>query len=172
MTYQNSNSLSDNLEVDLLRSMIVIVSVTFSFLSFFLEEVVNNPLALWIYFVVLSPFIFLFTLSLKKYTTISLILLSVFLILTSLIVKDFVFYNEGEISIVKIIYILLHFISINFFFWKASRTLRLNDVEADLSMLTNLNSHSNTRKLTRRKNRRDRFRANNTVKLKSGQYRG
>ncbi len=65
----DTNSLTDRLEVDLLRSMIVIVTVVFWSLSFLTDEnpYLSEEIALWIYFIAVSPVVFLFTLSVKPF---------------------------------------------------------------------------------------------------------
>lgn len=80
MTYANENSLSNNLEVDLLRSMIMILTVSLFFLSLFTDSNSYVDLEIWIYFVAIAPVVFLFTLFIKSFPRITLISLSLLLL--------------------------------------------------------------------------------------------
>lgn len=166
MAYENNNSLSDNLEVDMLQTMIAVVTVIVSLFSFGAD-------GLWMYFLAVATVLFVLTLLIKKYPKGILTTVAVFLLLTSITLHDFVLYSDSILNGYKAVMVTIHFILVGFLFWKASRTLLQVDVDADISMYNNkVETGSNSRKLTRRRNRRAGFRAKNSVKIKSGQYRG
>ncbi len=173
MASHYNNSLTDNLEVDLLRSMIVAVTTALCFFGFFVDGNPSDKFTLWMYFIAVSPIIFFATLLIKKSPQMTLILLDIILLTSSLVFKQYVYYMGNELSFVKIILVILHFAVINYFFWKVSKTLMLTDVEADISMVTeSKNKAVKSRKFARRRNRRENFNKKNTIKIKSGQYRG
>lgn len=166
MTYKNSNSLSDNLEVDMLRTMITVVTVVVSLFSLTAD-------GLWMYFLALSTVLFLVTLFIKKFPNGSLISVSLVMIISAIILHKFTLYSDSILNGYKVSMLSIHFILITYLFWKASRTLLQIDVDADISMYNSSEQRgSNSRKLTRRRNRRASFRSKNSVKIKSGQYRG
>jgi len=166
MAYKNSNSLSNNLEVDMLRTMIAVVTVVVSLFSLTSD-------GLWMYFLALSTVLFLFTLFIKKFPNGSLTSVFLVLILSAIILHEFTLYSNSIFNGYKVTVLLIHFVLITFLFWKASRTLLQTDVDADISMYNSSEEKgSNSRKLTRRRNRRASFRSKNSVKIKSGQYRG
>lgn len=166
MAYENSNSLSANLEVDMLRTMIAVVTVVVSLFSLTAD-------GLWIYFLTLSTVLFVFTLFIKKFPNGSLISVSLVLILSAIILHEFTLYSDSILNGFKVSMLSIHFVLITFLFWKASRTFLQTDVDADISMYNRSEERGpNSRKLTRRRNRRASFRSKNSVKIKSGQYRG
>lgn len=173
MAYTNNNCLSGNLEVNMLRTVIVVLTVIACVFSSTVDGIPVGNFTLWMYFLAIVPVIFVLTAVLKLYPHTALALLTIFLIVTTLIFKKYLFYTDGDFSGYKLAIVSMHFIFMIFFFWKALKTLVQDDVEADISMYnkSDLND-SNSRKLTRRKNRRANFRAKNSVKIKSGQYRG
>ena len=59
-----------------------------------------------------------------------------------------------------------------YFFFNATRTLGKDDVVFEYDNVKSNPNKSNSRKLARRRNRREHSRAKNSTKLKSGQYRG
>lgn len=173
MTYHTNNSLTDNLEVDLLRSMIIAVTTALCFLGFFVDGNPSDKFTLWMYFIAVSPIIFLATVLIRKFPQMTLILLDIILVTLSVVLRQFVYYIGNELNFIKCFLFILHFAAINYFFWKVSKTLMLTDVEADISMVNNSNNKGEKfRKFARRRNRRANFNKKNTVKIKSGQYRG
>ena len=168
----NNNSLSNNYVVSLLRSMIVLITITLCVLGSFVDGNPTNNFTIWMYFLAVAPIIFIFTLFIKKFTNLSLIILFLTLIIFSLIFNQSLFYRLDEISSYKISLLLLHFLLINYFFWKGSRTLLIEDVGDDLSLFNKVESTGNSRKLVRRSNRRGQSRAKNSTNIRSGQYRG
>jgi len=171
MTYRN-NSLSDNYEISLLRSMLIIITVCFCILGAGSDGNPTNNFAIWMYFLAISPVVLIFTLFIKKNTNILIVVLSMTLVFSILIFNEYLFYDIDEISLYKISLLFFHLIVIIYFFWKASRTLLIEDVEVDLSMFNKTEGLKNSRKIIRRSNRRGKSRAKNSTKIKSGQYRG
>ena len=170
----NTNSLTDRLEVDLLRSMTVIFTVSFSMASFWADEnpYLSNDIALWIYFIALSPLVYLFTLSVKKYPKFTLTGLFVFLLLAG-VVYSFYNYSKYDNSIgYKAFLLVVHACTVLYFFFKATRTLGKENIVFDYSHGSHNSNTSNSRKLARRRNRREHSRTKNSTRIKSGQYRG
>jgi len=173
VTYHANNSLTDNYEVDLLRSMIIAVTTALCFFSFFVDGNPSGKFTLWMYFIAVSSIVFLATLFIRKFPHKTLLFLDIVLIIISFIFRQYIYYIGNEISFVKLVFVVIHFAAINYFFWKVSKTLMLVDVEADMSMVNVSKAKGgNSRKFARRRNRRANFNKKNTVKVKSGQYRG
>ena len=169
-----SNSLTDRLEVDLLRSMIVIVTVIFWSISFLADgnPYLSKQIALWIYFIAVSPLVYLFTLSVKHFPKFTLVTLFVFLLLAG-VVYSFYNYSKYDNSIgYKAFLLLAHAVAVLYFFFNATKTLDKDDVVFEYDNAMSNPNKSYSRKLARRRNRREYSRAKNSTKLKSGQYRG
>ena len=173
MTYKNQNSLSDNLEIDMLRTMIVVVTIIAVIFAVFAESSDEFSFVPWMYVITTAPIIFLATLFLRRYLTITIITLSVFLLLGMVIFRKNLFINDDGLSFYNLTVLIVHFGTMLSFFIKASRTLRLSDEEAFLSN-ESMNSQGNSisRKLSRRRKRREGYNSRNKTKIKSGQYRG
>ncbi len=170
----DSNSLTDRLEVDLLRSMIVIMTVAFSMASFLADgnPYLSEEIALWIYFIAISPLIYLFTLSIKDFPKFTLATLFVFLLLAGVIYS---FYNHSKYdnSIgYKAFLLVAHAYTVLYFFYKATQILSKENVVFEYNSAKDSPNKSNSRKLARRRNRREHSRAKNSTRIKSGQYRG
>jgi len=169
----SDNSLSSNYESSLLRSMIVLITIIFCLLGGFVDGNPTHNFTLWMYFLGIAPVIFIFTLIINKYTRLSLFLLFFIMIISSLVFNKLLIYDlNGVLSTYKISLVILHFITINFFFWKISKTLLIDDVDLDFSLIKKTGSSKNSRRLVRRSNRRKNSRAKNSTNVKSGQYRG
>ncbi len=176
MTYSN-NSLSHNLELDLLRSMIIVVTIVFCVLGLFEDINPTHNFSIWMYFLAMSPILFLFSLFLKNYMKITILMLNTVLIVMAVSLVYFFFsesyYFGNDLKQYRIKLLLLNLVMVNFFFLKAAKTLQIDDAEADLSMYHPTREKNTAyRKLTRRRNRRANSQTKNNVKVKSGQYRG
>ncbi len=169
-----TNSLTDRLEVDLLRSMVVIVTVVFWSLSFLADEnpYLSNEIALWIYFIAVSPLVYLFTLSIKNYPKFTLVALFVFLLLAGVVYSFYNFSRFVETNGYKAFLLIAHACTVLFFFYNATKTLGKDNVVFEYDSAKDSPSKSNSRKLTRRRNRREHARAKNSTRIKTGQYRG
>ena len=166
MTYINSNSLSDNLEVDMLRTMVAVVTIVVSLFSSVID-------GLWLYFLAISVLLFVLTLLIKRFPNGILITMVLLLLITGITFQDFVLYSDAILNVFKVTIVLIHFVLMSFLFWKVTRTLLQADVVADISVYNRSKEKGgHTRNLTRRRNRRASFRSKNSVKIKSGQYRG
>jgi len=170
----NTNSLTDRLEVDLLRSMIVIVTVVFCVLSFLADEnsYLSNEIALWIYFITISPLVFLFTLSIKNHSKLTLGILLLALTSCGVLYSIYNFSRFVETNGYKSFLLLAHAATILYFFYNASKTLGKENAVIDYKYAKDNPNKSSARKLTIRRNRREHSRAKNSTKIKSGQYRG
>jgi len=169
-----TNSLTDRLEVDLLRSMIVIVTVVFCLLSFFVGDnhYLSNEIALWAYFIALSPVVYLFTLSIKSYPKTTLATLFSVVALSGAVYSYYNHLQFVEANGYKPFLLIAHAYIVLCFFYKATKTLKKSNATFEYSNTNDKANKSSSRKLTRRRNRRAQSRAKNSVKLKSGQYRG
>jgi len=167
------NSLPSNYECYLLRSMIALITIVFCIFGGFVDGNPTNHFTIWMYFLGIAPVIFIFTLIINKYTHLSLFLLFFIMIISNLVFNKLLIYDlDGVISPYKISLVILHFITINFFFWKISKTLLINDADIDIPLVEKTGSSKNSRRLVRRSNRRNKSRTKNNTNIKSGQYRG
>jgi glucan phosphoethanolaminetransferase (alkaline phosphatase superfamily) len=154
--------------------MIVIVTVIFWSLSFLADDnpYLSNEIALWIYFIAISPVVFLFTLSVKKYPRFTLAALFVFLLLAGVTYSFYNYSKYGDSIAYKAFLLLAHAVTVLYFFANATKTLSKENVVFEYDSANDSPNKSNSRKLARRRNRREHSWAKNSTRIKSGQYRG
>ena len=95
MTYINSNSLSDNLEVDMLRTMVAVVTIVVSLFSSVID-------GLWLYFLAISVLLFVLTLLIKRFPNGILITMVLLLLITGITFQDFVLYSDAILNVFKV----------------------------------------------------------------------
>jgi K+-sensing histidine kinase KdpD len=171
----NIKHLADDLESDMLRSLIIAFTVVAAVFAVFVDHFLTNlNVQLWVYFIVMAPVLLVLATLMHIMPKIIAFFTVILLYSSLLIFSKYTFIINDEISLIHLVTVFSHMLAVSLIFWKTSKTMSMGeDVELEINRPKSSHRKISTfLKLRRRKIRRINSRLGLKTKLTSGKHRG